>query len=266
MGRTDTIKCSAISTRELELFWPELSATLERWGVVSIAPLGTTFKRDPMGDVDVACELSHLSIDDLTRKAISSFGQERVAHVGSSIISITWPHEDRGAVQVDLFCGSVRFLTWSRRGTQEGESLGKGALRNVALNVFLRETSSKFFSGLDRERLTLDFDKGLMRTVQTKRPVIDGHEPLKRWRVTSRTLVSSDPDTIVRSIFDDESLSAADVSTIEDVICLVKQKSLFSREILKELHKELETFAKTVPRLFYDDAEDIVSKVRILIE
>jgi hypothetical protein len=151
---------------------------LEDLGASRIEPIGSTGKKQLMGDIDVAVEFDG-GAAELFDLASAVFGSENVKKVGGNVVSVLYPvHSTRQHVQVDLMVGDVGYLSWARAGssTTKGHpdySAVKGVVRNLLLNTISRFVSERVFTGkttqLDRTRYAIDFDRGLFKIVQRTR-------------------------------------------------------------------------------------------------
>lgn len=215
-----------ITLEELEATWPSIEDDLETLGVTNIHPVGTTWKKSVMGDVDLAGEYEG-GRDELFGMAGDMFGADKVAKVGHNIIAISYPvHGGEKSVQVDLMLGDPDYLSWARYGPSpdpehEEFSVAKGALRNLLLNIILRFAAKEDFadeqSETDRTKYVVDFDKGLFLVRQTR--IGKSGRVTKGWRTTDREFITGNPDEVVAVIFGEESgLGAADILRLEDLV------------------------------------------------
>lgn len=255
---------------ELEDFrdtWPAIQTDLRALGCTKIVPIGSTGKKLLMGDVDLAAEYPG-SRDEFFDSASDVFGRDSVAKVGSNIVTVRYPvkgHRDQ-FVQVDVMLGDPKYLAWSRYGTSPVKghpdySPVKGVVRNVLLNTINRFAAAKVFPGqqtnTDRVRYSVDFDSGLFKTTQTRRPSKPGAPPLKAWKTVSREMVSDDPDEIVQVIFG-RGWTAHDLRSFEDVVEALKSSPELSgqaSEILRTFAEEMRELVKTTPHMLGDDPE-----------
>lgn len=253
---------SPISLEELENIWSTLKNDLSLVGLCDIAPIGSTWKKAIMGDIDLAASYeSELSTLMTALKAV--FGETNVRRSGGRLVSVRYPIVQTGrSVQVDVMVGNPKYLSWSRFGPATLSGVAhyspvKGVVRNLFLNTWLRETSSHYCD-LKRSRMTLDFDVGLLFVEQTKSGV-DGNV-LKDWKTIESRFITDDPDRIVRTIF---GRGSAETSlTIEECIGLTSEFGPRRAEIKHIFLQGLEQIAKNNPRTLGVGLVDPITYVR----
>ena len=243
---------SPVSLDALEATWPMLKDDLHVMGVTDIQPVGTTFKKPVMGDIDLAVKYA-AGKDELMSAASGLLGHDSVKKSGGDVVSIRYPVNDkrgRGTgefMQVDLMVGDPRFISWGRFGPSpikghEDYSPVKGLVRNILFAVINRYAAERVFPGkttkLDRVKYAIDFDKGLFKVTQTLRNKTPDKPPLKNWRTVSSELVSNDPDEIVKLMFGSD-VTPADVRTFEGTVKALRESPTLG-DIAEEI---LETFA-----------------------
>lgn len=222
--------------------WPEIERALRRVGVTRIESIGTTWKKDPMGDVDLAVTYEP-GRDALMAALLPEFGAGALRKVGGNIVSVAFPTVSSGRptgefVQVDVMVGDVDYLTWARYGPSPDRghaeySAVKGVVRNMLLNVIAEHVSGRVFPGrqtaLDRERYVVDFDRGLFRVVQTKRRP-GSEKPLASWKTLERELVASRPDEVVAVLLSGKH-DATKYRRFEDLVDALKRSPLFRNDL-----------------------------------
>lgn len=266
--------------------WETMKADIESLGVTNIKPIGTTFKKFVMGDVDLAVSFSGTR-EELYDNAVDMWGSQNVTKVGNNIVSINFPVDssklddnDPRYVQVDMMIGDVNYLSWSRYGTSNIKthkeySPVKGAIRNVLLNTVARVISSHLVpqdpSGHVVKKFIVDSDNGLQVVVKTNLGKIDPStgkpRVLKGWKTVERENISNDPDKVVSTLFG-KKLKASDVLTVADVIKHVKTSpklAPYKQEILQAIADDIERVAVAEPRYFEDDPNSAVEYVKSLI-
>lgn len=227
-----------VSLATLRDTWPRIEAVLRAAGASRIEPIGTTWKKDPMGDVDVA--VTHEGgREELYSALAAELGAQSLRRVGSNIVSIAFPATSGERVQVDAMVGDVDYLAWSRYGPSPTKdhsehSSVKGVVRNMLLNVIAAHASGRTFPGrqtdLDRERYVVDFDRGLYRVVQTRRPTGKRTAPLSDWKTLERELVASTPDDVVSTLLGPGHRAHA-LRRFEDVVAALRRSPDFRREL-----------------------------------
>lgn len=222
--------------------WPEIERTLRQAGATRIEPIGTTWKKDPMGDVDLAVTYEP-GRDAFMAALLPEFGASALRKVGGNIVSVAFPTVSGGRptgelVQVDVMVGDVDYLTWARYGPSPDRghaeySAVKGVVRNMLLNVIAEHVSGRVFPGkqsaLDRERYVVDFDRGLFRVVQTKRRP-GSEKPLASWKTLERELVASRPDEVVAVLLSGEH-DASKYRRFEDLVDALRRSPLFRGDL-----------------------------------
>ena len=236
-------EAAPISLRTLHDTWPEIVALLKRAGAARIEPIGTTWKKDPMGDVDVAVE--HVDGREALYAALhSELGSTAVRRVGPNIVSFAFQTLRGGKrtgehAQIDAMVGNVGYLEWARYGPSPivghaEHSSVKGLVRNMLLNIVAAHASGREFPGkqteLDRERLTVDFDRGLYRVLQTRRPSGSRSAPLASWKTIDRELLADRPDDVIEILLG-PGHRAQKLRRFEDVVSALKSSKLFKQEL-----------------------------------
>lgn len=251
-----------ISLDELENLWTTLNNDLALVGLCDITPIGSTWKKVYMGDIDLAASYG-AEMSTLVDAMKAVFGGINVRRCGGSLVSVRYPIKQTGrSVQVDVMVGNPKYLSWSRFApTTFGDGADysplKGVIRNLFLNTWLRETSSVYYDA-KRVRMALDFDVGLMLVTQTKSGV-DGRV-LKDWKTTESRFLTDDPDEIVRTTF---GRGIAKMSlTIERCIELTSEFGPRRAEIKHTFLQELEQIAKNNPRTLGVGLVDPITYVR----
>lgn len=219
-----------ISLEDFKHVWPVLEADLEMLGLTDIEPVGTTGKKQLMGDVDVAGRFEG-GAPALFDAAERVFGKGNVKKGGGSVVSIRY-EMDVPAFQVDVMVGDPKYLRWSRYGPSPTQghpefSPAKGMFRNLLFNIITRFAAGKNFPGAqqsetERTRYTVDWDRGLWKVVQSKHNVRDPSTPLKGWKDVKRDLVTDDPDKLVQYIFG-KGHKAEGLRKLEDVVAAIKK-------------------------------------------
>jgi len=226
----------------LQAAWPEIEGLLVRAGALKITPIGTTWKKDPMGDVDLAMEHAG-GREGLYAALVAARPGIELRRVGSNIVSIAFPLES-GAVQVDAMVGDVGLLGWTRYGPSPVKghpeySTVKGVVRNMLLDVIARHASGRAFPGkqgeLDRERYVVDSDRGLHRVVQARRPNKQGGHTA--WRTVERELVTDRPDELV-SVLLGPGHRAQALRRFEELAAALRRSETFASE-LDQMAEEL---------------------------
>jgi hypothetical protein len=261
-----------ISMADFKHVWPALEADLEMLGLTDIEPIGTTGKKQLMGDVDVAGRFEG-GAPALFGAAEQVFGKGNVRKGGGSVVSIRY-EMDVPAFQVDVMVGDPKYLRWSRYGpsTTQGHpefSPVKGLARNLLFNIITRFTAGRDFPGAqqsdtERTRYTVDWDRGLWKVVQTKRPARAGGKPNKGWRDVDRKLVTDDPDKLVQHLFG-KGFRAEGLRKLEDVVAAIKESPAL-RGVRDDI---LGTFVKELPNYgekLGGDAEGVIDYVTRLVQ
>ena len=263
---------SPISLDVLEKTWPKLKVDLMMVGFVEIEPIGTTWKKQTMGDVDLAATFPSGSLSLAVFNMQQVFGETNVKRFGN-VVSVNYPVVDDRRVQVDVMVGNPKYLAWSRFGPSLDEhdpqfSHVKGVIRNLFLNTTLRMISTVTLSGgLDRSRLALDFDVGLHMLYQTKRGMHDN--VLKCWKTHSNTFMTDDPSVIVKKIFG--SGTPSDALTLEGCLRLAQEREARGNgidlsKLAAEFVLELEDLRQTSPNTLGENLVDPVKFVKAFID
>jgi hypothetical protein len=166
---------SPVTLEALNATWDRLRDDLTAMGVADIRPIGTTFKKPIMGDVDLAVKFP-LGKDELMILASELLGPENVKKSGADVLSVRYPIYDKQGretgdfMQVDLMIGNPDYITWARFGPSPVKgsidySPVKGLVRNILFAVINRYAAERIFPGksteLDRVKYAVDFDKVL---------------------------------------------------------------------------------------------------------
>lgn len=255
--------------------WPSLRSDVLSLGVDSVEQIGSTGKKNLMGDIDLAVSFDGQR-DELYDRAVEKFGEEFVSKVGSNIVTVMYPFDD-GFVQVDLMMGNLNYLKWSRFGTSNIESHEhfsplKGVARNILFAVINRYLSRVAFpeeeqSKLDRVKYNVDFDRGFYRVVQTRRNKKPGKPPTKAWKTVEKELVSDDPDEIARVMFGDQ-VSSKDLLRFEDVVEALYESPVLSKyatEILRKFSEEMREILSKNPSYLGSDPDAAMSYINDLV-
>lgn len=200
MGGNAFMNVKPVSLEHLQIIWPKILKTLKQFDCSNIIPIGTTFQKDVMGDIDIA--VKHYSKERLYQSLIKHFDRKNVCLIGGSTISIVYD-----SCQVDITVGNPSYLWWSRCGTQQRDptmdnfSMFKGTLRQIFFNTILKSISSLLFktTEVDRECYSLDLDCGLFLTQQTKRGATEN--TLKKWKSLDRDFLTDDITKICSVIY-----------------------------------------------------------------
>lgn len=201
---------SRVSKSIVSRLWPGISETLASCGVTASSIVGSAGKRESAGDIDVSFE--GVTSQRLSKALARKLGADNVSVHGKTV-SFLISDDDGSRYQVDAFPGEGRMSAWGRWSPSDDASSDeyspvKGVVRNLLLNS-VALVSSEISTGSDtRDRVTIDFDAGLMRVSQRR---IGG-----RWVTTSSGLVTSDPDDIATELFG-AGFSARDITKFEDV-------------------------------------------------
>lgn len=270
-----------VSLDDFKQTWLSLKDDLKTLGCTNIEPVGSTGKKQVMGDIDVAAEYLGTR-DELFDMATDMFGAGSTQKVGPNIVSIRYPiYVGQAAtddhVQVDVMLGKSSYLKWARFGTStlrghEDESPVKGVVRNVLLNVINRFTADELFPGeqsdLDRTRYSVDFDKGLFKVKQTKRNRTPGAAPLKNWRTVDREFITDDPDDIAQVMFG-RGTSARDLRRFEDVIDALKRSKTLARvapAVLSSFAGEIRELVSKSPHVLGSDPDAVLDYIDSVVE
>lgn len=250
-----------ISLDELSYVWIDLFTCLTNSGLKNITPIGSTWKKEVMGDIDLAAEGDEA---DVIAKLQRELGEQNVKHLGGRLFSIKYPvtyveHH----VQVDVIIGDVKYLKWSRFGPSTMKNHAyfspvKGVIRNLFLNTILRE-STTILKGHERTRYVLDYDVGMNFVEQT---ILGAKENvLKNWKTTFSQFVTNDPDDITKRIFGKG--VASDTLTFEDCLSLAKKSDKVDMVRLKKVFiQELEDIVTTRPTMLGESLINTISYVK----
>jgi hypothetical protein len=244
-----------------------IKSDLQAIGCTNVIPIGSSGKKQLMGDLDVAADFDG-DRGTLFKLAQQKFGVDTVKSLGSNIVSISYPivtndpNRLGDRVQVDVMLGKTSFLAWGKYGTSTNEkhkdfSRLKGAARNILFNSITRVIAEIDFPGQqdewDRLRYMLDSDIGLQKVHQTRRNKASS-VPLKAWKTVSRDVVSDDPNAIVKMIFGDE-FNAFDITTFEktvDVMYTSRRVAPYANKILDDFYMGLGDLVKSRPELIFN--------------
>lgn len=268
-----------ISLEDFRVTWPHILDDLRTLGCTKIEPIGSTGKKQIMGDIDIAAEFPGTT-SELFELASDMFGINSVRKVGGNTVTISYPvyiakgGQTGNHVQVDVMLGKVSYLSWSRFGTSPHEehidySPLKGVARNILLGVVNRYLSKQQFDTdkLDRTRYNIDFDNGLYKVVQTRRNKMSTKPPTKDWRILSRELLSDDPDLISQAIFG-QNFKANDLRKFEDVVRVIKtspKTKTLATEILNSFNDEIKDIVLKMPHVLGDNPERSLSYIETVI-
>lgn len=268
-----------ISLDDFRVTWPHILDDLRTLGCTKIEPIGSTGKKQIMGDIDTAAEFPGTPAE-LFELASDMFGINSVRKVGGNTVTISYPvYVAKGGqtgnhVQVDVMLGKVSYLSWSRFGTSPHEehidySPLKGVARNILLGVVNRYLSKQQFetNELDRTRYNIDFDNGLYKVVQTRRNKIPTKPPTKDWRVLSKELLSDDPNAISQAIFG-QNYRANNLRKFEDVVNAIKTSDKtkhLAREIFIAFNSEIQDIVFKMPNVLGDNPERSLSYIKSLL-
>ena len=268
-----------ISLEEYQDTLPDLKRDLEALGAAHVEPIGSTGKKQLMGDLDFAVEFDGGAAElfDLARAA---FGPENVKKTGGSVVSVLYPVQSNGRltgamVQVDLMVGNVSYVSWARSGSSTIKhhvdfSAVKGVIKNLLLNVIARFASRKLLEQpddpLERRRYAFDFDRGLFLQHQTKHSKRGG--TLTNWKTLSAEMVTDDPDEIIEVLLGLPAAASA-ARTVESLIKLVRRSPTLksqAEELLDEFVISLQDTAERDPRLLGPNPLETVATVQGIIE
>lgn len=170
--------------------------------------LGSALKKsDASGDIDVGINTYG---DSFTKNKIQTFLNknkiENVYFPASNTISIKYPIVGTDKyVQIDLMLTSdMEYTKWARHSPHQKDTSVKakfGTYRNILLNAIAHgisyEVKEKNPDGKPKviERMVMDFDNGLFRKVEDFT-----EKNLKKAKTLKRTLVSRNPQKIVKTI------------------------------------------------------------------
>jgi hypothetical protein len=260
----------SISLLELQKIWPIIKNDLEELGCSNIEMIGSTGKKDQMGDIDLAAMFNG-SIDDFVSLAKQSHGPENVVRQGGNVASIRYGMNEK-FVQVDVMLGDTSYIKWARFGTSSDKkhrdySPLKGIVRNMLLNSINRFAAKLQFidaehSDVQRTRYLVDFDKGLFKAVQTR--LGRGNKVLKDWKTISKEFISSDPDVIASIIFGEDTKSD-DLRTFENVVEQLKKSPLLGKhanQILVSFLSEVTEMLRKSPDYIGTDAVESLKYIK----
>lgn len=204
-----------VSYDDFSSLWSDIVERLASIGITKISPIGSTGKKSVMGDIDVAIEVP--AAFDIADSLKREFGAENVKVFGKTTYSIRWPHND-GFVQVDLMSGKLSYMRWSRFGVGDNEGPKipvKGVFRNILLNTLARMSSMRELDDGRRERLVIDFDKGLFKKVERRTRGGNWTDD----KTSPRELISDDPEEILQILLG----VTTHVETFQDLVLAIKK-------------------------------------------
>ena len=243
-----------ITLKEFRAVWPHVQADLRALGVTDVEPVGSTGKRQLMGDVDIAGRFSGTR-DELFDRAVGLFGSGNVAKVGATIVSVRhW--NGQKSFQIDVMLGDPTYLRWARHAGAE-DSPAKGAIRNVLFNAVAQHASAREFPSmqgdLDRTRYVIDWDRGLFRVMQARRGA--NGQPVKRWTTLARELVSDDPNRIVEHLLG-PGVQAQDILCFEDLVQAIRTAPATKHHagrLLRDFAQDMRNVALATPKVLGND-------------
>lgn len=200
---------------------PKLEEELKKMGVTRIRPIGSSGKKAVTGDIDLAVECPE-GRDVLQQRIMQRWTTRKF---GANQISVRFEHNDK-VIQVDVMVGDINWLSWAR--FSPCCSMAKGAARNLLINSILQMRSEG--DDLDRKRLTIDWDRGLYETVQTRRGA--SGNVLSSWKTVRSSLITSEPDQVVKRVFG-TLFKASDILRYEDAVEALKHSTPTALEIIK---------------------------------
>lgn len=211
----------------LELFkneYPSLTQLLKDIGADKIVPIGSTGKKELMGDIDLAIE-TELSIEEFQQRLEDLIGKNNVTR-NATVISFA---HDFGGIksQVDLMFGKTDYLSWSRAGTDPRKTPFKGVARNILLNILTKVLSERVFEKDNSEfvskRYTVDLDKGLYVITRTKYG--KSGKVTSNWNTKEKEFITDNPEEIV-SILLGKNFTSKDTLTFEDLVSSIRTSPL----------------------------------------
>ena len=218
-----------ITMADFKRAWPRVQQDLDQMGVTDIEFVGTTGKKQVMGDIDVAGKFDGTR-DELFDLAATLYGRDHVAKVGPSIVSMRIDGYAPAPFQVDVMLGNPKYLKWARYGPSNIQghpefSPVKGLARNLLFNIITRFAAGKNFPGAqqsetERTRYTVDWDRGLWKVVQSKTG--KSGKPVKNWQDVERKFITDDPDKIVQVVLG-KGHKAENLRKLEDLIVAIKK-------------------------------------------
>lgn len=219
---------------------------LKQSGAKKIVPLGSTGKKELMGDIDLGIE-TDISIEDFQKRIEDIIGPDKVTR-NATVVSFA--HDFEGIVgQVDLMFGKANYLSWARAGTDPRKTPFKGVARNLLLNILAKTLSEMVFekesSDVYKKRYIVDMDKGLFVNTQTKLSK-DG-KPLKDWKNVEKQFITDDPKEIV-SVLLGEDFTVEDTLTFDDLVSAIKRSKLINKQ------------ANVIVRQFVDSIRNTATK------
>jgi hypothetical protein len=219
---------------------------LKQLGANNIVPLGSTGKKELMGDIDLGIE-TDISIEDFQKRLEDAIGTDKVTR---NVTVVSFAHDFEGIVgQVDLMFGNTKYLSWSRAGTDPRKTPFKGVARNLLLNILAKTLSEMVFekesNDVLKKRYIVDMDKGLFVNTQTKQSK-DG-KPLKDWKNVDRKFVTDVPQEIV-SVLLGEDFTVEDTLTFDDLVSAIKRSKLINKQ------------ANAIVRQFVDSIRNTATK------
>lgn len=116
MGGKMFVGSCPVQLSELEQEWSKIVDILTSCGCGRIAPIGSTFLKTTMGDVDVAVE--HNDKNELFEKLSKHRNVSQIGVIGGQTISFLYKK-----MQIDVTVGDIQFLQFARKGTQNTTKL-----------------------------------------------------------------------------------------------------------------------------------------------
>jgi len=273
-----------ISLDTLKTTWPYIEDDLGLLGLKDVNPIGTTWKKDPMSDIDLVAVFDGQR-DELYSRAIDMFGEKNVRKVGANIVSLSYPIYNADSVpqdehvQVDIMLGKPSYITWSRYGPSpikghKAYSRLKGVMRNKLLNVITRDIADYTFPGeqheFERVRYAIDFDHGLFIIKQSRLGTVNKRtgvpRVLKTWRTVERKYVTDDPEKIVSIIFG-KGIHASDIHSVEDIVHAIKNSPKLAHDLNKIMHTFVSEIERTVvknPAILGSDPDAAMTYIKSL--
>lgn len=278
MGGNAFENVSMIKISELYDIWnSQIYEKLVELGCADITPTGTTFKKQYMGDIDVAVSGDYWQI---YKNCVDKFGKQNVRRIGSQIISVAmkcFVYDESGYecsknVQVDIMVGDVKFLSWTHIGTTsiKGDkhySLFKGSVRQILIDSILDVYSKTKFGFIDdhtKVSYKFDIESGIYEVSETLRGTRG--QTLKHLKCVNKTLFLDDPQKIVEFLFKTScDVHYSNVCTFEDVHYNIKKflSVEMQREIFEVFKENLLLAGKRSPKRIspVSDVNDVLTKL-----
>jgi hypothetical protein len=227
-----------INIDELYKVWPRIYDDLILLGCSNIQTTGSTFRKQTMGDIDVAVEHNY---ELLLQRAIEKFGQFGVRRIGKHTISINW----NNYVQVDIIVGKPNLITWTHFGPSnllgvQHSSQFKGTIRHILMSAILYEKTCQYFLKNNedyRHCYQFDIEEGIYETFQTKFGTRNNR--LKKWKTLKRKLQCWNPQQICDFIFTDKNVSYQDIYTFEELFFALKKTSKSSSYFKEKQYQQI---------------------------